>query len=336
MSKAVLLVNLGSPDSPSVPDVRRYLNEFLMDGRVIDVAWPLRRFIVGMILINRPKESAHAYQSVWLPEGSPLIVTSRKVQSLLQQRVSVPVELAMRYQNPSVPDVIKKLAGQGVTDLFMIPMFPHYAMSSYESAVEWVKKHVARLAPGMKLTVQPPYYNSPDYIAALGAVSAEALKTDHDHLLFSFHGVPERQIKKSDPSGCHCLTVPNCCEVASPAHQFCYRAQCFQTAKLMAEHCDLPKDKWSVSFQSRLGKDPWLKPFTDFELERLPKEGVKKLLIISPAFVSDCLETIEELGIRGKESFLGAGGESYQLIPCMNEHPKWISALENMVKKFGD
>jgi len=334
MSKAVLLVNLGSPDSPSVPDVRRYLNEFLMDGRVIDVAWPLRRFIVGMILINRPKESAHAYQSVWTPEGSPLVVTSRRVQSLLQQRVPVPVELAMRYQNPSVPDVVRKLARQGVTELFLLPLFPHYAMSSYETAVVWVQENVRKLAPQMKLTVQPPYYNHPDYIAALGAVSADAVKGDFDHLLISFHGVPERQIKKSDPTKSHCLAVPDCCEVASPAHEFCYRAQCFRTAKLLAQNLGLPREKWSVAFQSRLGKDPWLQPFTDMELERLAQSGVKKMLIMSPAFVSDCLETIEELGIRGKESFLQAGGESYTLIPCLNEHPMWIAALENMVKEF--
>jgi ferrochelatase len=334
MSKAVLLVNLGSPNSPSVPDVRRYLNEFLMDGRVIDVAWPLRRFIVGMILINRPKESAHAYQSVWTPEGSPLIVTSRRVQSLLQQRIKVPVELAMRYQNPSVPDAIKKLASQGVTELFLLPLFPHYAMSSYETAVVWVQENIRKHAPQMKLTVQPPYYNSPDYIAAVAAVSADAVKTEFDHLLISFHGVPERQIKKSDPTQCHCLTVPNCCEVASPAHEFCYRAQCYQTAKLLAQQLGLPKEKWSVSFQSRLGKDPWLQPFTDIVLEELGKSGVKKLLIISPAFVSDCLETIEELGIRGRDSFIGAGGQSYQLIPCVNEHPLWINALEKMVQRF--
>ncbi len=334
MSKAVLLVNLGSPDSPSVPDVRRYLNEFLMDGRVIDVAWPLRRLIVGLILINRPKESAHAYQSVWTEEGSPLIVTSRHVQTLLQKRVTLPVDLAMRYQNPGVPGVVRKLAAQGAKELLLIPLFPHYAMSSYESAVEWVKQHVARLAPGMTLKVQAPYYDAPDYIAALGAVSAEALQTDFDHLLFSFHGVPERQIKKSDPTKCHCLTVPNCCEVTSPAHAVCYRAQCFQTAKLMAAHCGLPADKWSVSFQSRLGRDPWLRPFTDYELDRLPKAGVKKLLIMSPAFVSDCLETIEELGIRGKETFLQAGGERYTLIPCLNEHPAWVAVLERMVKTF--
>jgi len=334
MSKAVLLVNLGSPDSPSVSDVRRYLNEFLMDSRVIDVAWPLRRFIVGMILINRPKESAHAYQSVWTKAGSPLIATSKNVQALLQKRVSVPVELAMRYQNPSVPDVVKKLVGRGVTELLLIPLFPHYAMSSYETAVVWVGDCLRKPAPQMKLTVQKPYYDSPDYITALGAVSADALKTDYDHLLFSFHGVPERQIKKSDPSKSHCLSFEGCCEAKSPAHEFCYRHQCFQTAKLLASWCGVPKNKWSVAFQSRLGRDPWLKPFTDHELERLPKAGVKKLVVISPAFVSDCLETIEEMGMRGKDTFLQAGGESYTLIPCLNEHPVWIAALENMVKPF--
>jgi len=334
MSKAVLLVNLGSPDSPSVPDVRRYLNEFLMDGRVIDTPWPLRRFVVGMILINRPKESAHAYQSVWTKEGSPLVVTSRNAQALLQKRVKVPVELAMRYQNPSVPDVVKKLAGQGVTELLLIPLFPHYAMSSYETAVVWVQENVAKFAPGMKLKVQKPYYDSPDYITALGEVSAPALKTDYDHLLFSFHGIPERHLRKSDPTKQHCLTFDKCCESKSPAHDFCYRHQCFQTATALAGWCGVPKGKWSVSFQSRLGRDPWLKPYTDFELERLPKEGVKKLVVISPAFVADCLETIEEIGMRGKESFLQAGGESYTLIPCLNEHPAWITALENMVKEF--
>ena len=334
MSKAVLLVNLGSPDSPSVPDVRRYLNEFLMDSRVIDVPWLLRRLIVGKILINRPRASAHAYQTVWTEKGSPLIVTSRNIQKLLQQRVNVPVELAMRYQNPSVPDVVKKMAARGVTELFVIPLFPHYAMSSYETAVIWVQDNVRKHAPKIRLTVQAPYYNAPDYITALAAVSADALKTDYDHLLFSFHGVPVRQIKKSDPTKCHCLTVPDCCEVDSPAHAFCYRAQCFKTARLMAAQCGLPANKWSVAFQSRLGKEEWLRPAADAELARLPGTGVKRLLIISPAFVSDCLETLEELGVAGKETFLQAGGASYTLIPCLNEHPAWITALENMVKPF--
>jgi ferrochelatase len=334
MSKAVLLINLGSPDSPGVPDVRRYLNEFLMDGRVIDVAWPLRRLIVGLILINRPKESAHAYQSVWTPAGSPLIVTNRRVQSLLQARVGIPVVLAMRYQNPSVPDVVRQLAGQGITDLLLIPLFPHYAMSSYETAVEWVRDCLKRWAPAMQLTVQPPYFNRPDYIGALAASAQEVLKGEFDHLLFSFHGVPERQIRKSDPTGRHCLTVPDCCSAPSEAHRFCYRHQCFETARLLSDRLGLPPTKWSVSFQSRLGRDPWLRPYTDFELERLPRSGVKKLLIICPAFVSDCLETIEEIGMRGKQTFLQAGGERYTMIPCLNEHPAWIEVLAGMVREF--
>jgi len=334
MSKAVLLVNLGSPDSPSVGDVRRYLNEFLMDGRVIDVAWPLRRLIVGMILLNRPKESAHAYQSVWTAEGSPLIVTSRNVKALLQARVNVPVELAMRYQNPGVPDAVKRMGSQGITDVLLIPLFPHYAMSSYETAVVWVRECVKRFAPRIRLTVQPPYFDRDDYIAALAASAGPALKQPFDHLLFSFHGVPERQIRKSDPTGHHCLRVADCCRVKSEAHPFCYRHQCFETARLLAARLGLPAGKWSVSFQSRLGRDPWLRPYTDFELVRLPAEGAKKLVIICPAFVSDCLETIEEIGMRGKDTFLEAGGESYTRIPCLNEHPAWIDVLQGMVHSF--
>ena len=336
MSKGVLLVNLGSPDSPSVPDVRRYLNEFLMDSRVIDVAWPIRRFVVGMILINRPKESAHAYEKVWLPDGSPLVVISKHVLTALRPRVKLPIELAMRYQNPTIDGALKTLAGQGVDDLLLIPLFPHYAMSSFETAVERVKEGVAKIAPGMRITVQPPFYRDPDFISALVASAEGYLKQGYDHLLFSYHGLPERHLKKSDPTGTHCLMSENCCEVASPAHATCYRAQCYQTTKAFVEKAGVPREKYSVSFQSRLGKDPWLKPYTDFEFERLAKEGVKKLLVICPAFVSDCLETIEEIGIRGRDTFLEAGGKEIERIPCMNEHPLWVEALEKMVKKFAE
>jgi ferrochelatase len=198
----------------------------------------------------------------------------------------------------------------------------------------WVQDTVKKLAPQMQVTVQPAYFDRPDYITAMAASAESSLRQDFDHLLFSFHGIPERHLKKSDPTGKHCLTVPNCCEVKSDAHPFCYRHQCFSTARLVAAKLGLTKDQWSVSFQSRLGRDPWLQPYTDFELERLPKDGVKKLLIICPAFVSDCLETIEEIGMRGRDSFMEAGGESYTMIPCMNENPAWIDVLENMVKPF--
>jgi ferrochelatase len=334
MSKAVLLVNLGSPDSPSVPDVRRYLNEFLMDARVIDTPWLLRRFIVGSILIRRPHEAARAYESIWTAAGSPLVATSRNVQLQLQTRLGVPVELAMRYQQPSIPDAIKSLAARGVDQLLLIPLFPHYAMSSYETAVVRVQEVARRLAPQMKITVQPPYGDAPDFIAAMVARASEYLQRDFDYFLFSFHGLPERHIKKSDPTHAHCLTVPDCCQTPSVAHQTCYRHQCHRTAEAFATAVRLPAGKWSVSFQSRLGKDPWLKPYTDFEFERLARAGVKRLLVTSPAFVADCLETLEELGIRGRKSFLAAGGQDFQVIPCLNEHPVWITVLENMARNF--
>ena len=334
MSKAVLLVNLGSPDSTSVPDVRRYLDEFLMDPRVIDVVWPLRRFIVSRILVTRPEESAPAYRSVWTKEGSPLIVTSRNVQKLLQQRVSIPVELAMRYQNPSIENAIRNLAAQGITDLFLIPLFPHYAMSSYETAVVRVQEVARKLASQMRVTVQPPYGDAPDFIAAMVASAKEYLDEGYDHLLFSFHGVPERQVKKSDPTGKHCLRVADCCKKPSVAHQFCYRHQCFRTAEEFVKAANVPEGKWSVSFQSRLLKDPWLAPFTDHRVVELAKSGVKKLFVMSPAFVSDCLETLEELRIRAKNDFLAAGGEAFVQIPCLNEHPMWIDVLERMVNNF--
>ena len=334
MSKAVLLVNLGSPDSPTVPDVRRYLNEFLMDERVMDLSWPMRRLVVGMILIKRPAESGHAYDKIWTKDGSPLVVYSKHVQAELQKRLSVPVELAMRYQNPSIESAVKKLATKGAKEVLLIPLFPHYAMSSYETAVVRVQELAVKFAPGMKITVQPPYYDSPDFIAALVGSASEFLRKDYDHLLFSYHGIPERHLHKSDPTGCHCLKVENCCEVASPAHATCYRAQCFATTRAFVKLAGIPEGKYSVSFQSRLGKDPWLKPYTDYELVRLAQEGKKRMMVICPAFVSDCLETIEEIGMRGCEDFMKASGKEYTRIPCMNEHPLWIKALENMANSF--
>ncbi len=335
MNKGVLLVNLGSPDSPCVADVRRYLREFLMDGRVLDAPWPVRFCIVHFaILPFRPKHSAEAYHKIWTPDGSPLVVTSRNVQAQLQQRVSVPVELAMRYQNPSIPQAVWNLAQKGVNDLLVIPLFPHYAMSSFETAVERVKKVVATLAPQIRLQTQPPYYEEPEYIAALVGSAQEHLQRGCDHLLFSFHGVPERHLRKSDPTGRHCLAAENCCTTPSPAHATCYRAQCFKTVAAFVKQAGVPEGKYSIAFQSRLGRDPWLKPYTDHELPRLAQNGVGKLLVMCPAFVSDCLETLEEIGLRGRETFLAAGGTEFALIPCLNEHPLWLAALEKMVDRF--
>jgi ferrochelatase len=333
--KGVLLVNLGSPDSPKTGDVRRYLREFLMDSRVLDAPYPIRFGVVhGMILPFRPKQSAEAYHKVWLPEGSPLIVTSKHVRQKLQARVSVPVELAMRYQNPSIQSALQKLIEGGVEELLLITLFPHYAMSSFETAVERVKELLARLAPKVSLKILPPFYNEPDYIEALVATAAPVLARGYDHLLFSYHGLPERHLRLSDTTGGHCLKSQDCCQTPSPAHATCYRAQGFQTVKSFVAKAAIPEGKYSVAFQSRLGRDPWLKPYTDHEIPRLAAAGVKRLAVMCPAFVTDCLETIEEIGMRGRESFLAAGGTELQLIPCLNEHPLWLDFLEKQVREF--
>jgi protoporphyrin/coproporphyrin ferrochelatase len=283
----------------------------------------------GLILPFRPRQSAEAYHTIWQPTGSPLIVTSRRVQAQLQQRVNVPVELAMRYQNPSIEHGLRQLLNRGVRRIHLIPLFPHYAMSSYETAVVRVQQVLRRLAAEVPLTVEPPYFEAPDYIAALVASAEPLLQAPYDHLLFSFHGIPERHLRKSDPTRSHCLGSPGCCDTPSPAQATCYRAQCFATVRAFTRQA--PVRAHSVAFQSRLGRDPWLRPYTDQELVRLAREGVRRLLVICPAFVADCLETIEEIGIRGRETFLEAGGAEFELIPCLNEHPAWIQALENRV-----
>jgi ferrochelatase len=329
----VLLINLGSPDSTSVPDVRKYLREFLMDPRVLDAPWPVRWCVVNLaILPRRPVQSAEAYEQIWTKEGSPLVVTSRNVQRELQRRcgTSAVVELAMRYQSPSIESAIGRLREQGITDLFVIPLFPHYAMSSFETAVVRAREVAARVAPGMKLKIAEPYFNDPAYIAALAASAADYLGAGYDHLLFSFHGLPERHMRKANPG--HCMASANCCEAPGPALRTCYRAQCFATVSAFVDAAGVPAEKYSVAFQSRLGREPWLKPYTDFELTRLAENGVKKLLVICPAFVSDCLETLEEIAMRGREIFLEAGGTDFDLIPCLNEHPRWLDALEQMVR----
>jgi ferrochelatase len=333
MKRGVLLVNLGSPDSPDVQDVRRYLREFLMDGRVLDVAYPVRFAIVHFaILPRRPGRSAEAYEKIWTDNGSPLVVTSRKVGRQLRDRLELPVEAAMRYGNPSIETVIRNLASESVTDLFVIPMFPHYAMSSYETAAERVRSVTARLAPEISLGMMDPYFDHPAYVEALVASAAPYLSAEFDHLLFSFHGIPERHLTTKNPKGC--LLMRDCCAQSDPAHTKCYRAQCFKTVERFVNLSAVPNGKYSVAFQSRLGREPWLKPHTDAVIPALARRGVRKLLVICPSFVADCLETLEEVALRGRDSFQAAGGPELSLIPCLNEHPLWLSALEQFVKEW--
>ncbi|EDY84210.1 ferrochelatase [Verrucomicrobiia bacterium DG1235] len=325
---AVLLVNLGSPDSTSTPDVRRYLREFLSDDRVLDTWKPLQQFVLNcFILPTRPKRSGEAYEKVWTDEGSPLIVTSKNLQKLVQAKVEPTVELAMRYGSPSIPDAIERMKGNGITNVYLVPLYPHYAMSSYETVVVKVMEEVAERAPEMKVTTLQPFYSEEAYIEALYQSAKPYLEDEYDHLLFSYHGIPNRHLNKADSSKGHCNVVKDCCTTCSPAHATCYRHQVTKTTELFVKRAGIPDDKWSISFQSRLGREPWLMPYTDKVLEELPQQGKNRLVVMTPAFVSDCLETLEEIAMEGKEEFLEAGGEKFSAVPCMNEHPAWIQYL---------
>lgn len=336
-STGVLLVNLGSPDSADVTDVRKYLAQFLMDKYVMDVSWPLRFLIVyGSILRKRPAESAKAYAAIWEADGSPLILHSRALQKQVASLLPFPVGLAMRYGRPSVSDGINELMAQsngGLRHLIVAPLYPHYAASSYETAVSEVRRTLKRKRLPLTMTVVPPFYNDEAYIRALQDSMASFLSPEIDHVLFSYHGLPERHLRKADPTAGHCLATPDCCSVASEAHKTCYRHQVFETTRLVVKKLSLPKEKYSVSFQSRLGRDPWLTPYTDVVLRELPKQGVKRLAVVCPAFVSDCLETLEEIKEVGKKTFLDAGGESFVYIPCLNEHPLWVGALAALINQ---
>jgi len=335
--RAVLIANLGSPDSTSIPHVRRYLREFLGDERVIDLPKPLRFLLLeAIILPTRPKKTAHAYSKVWTAAGSPLVATSESVRRKLSEKLGAqaPVHITMRYGNPSIASTVEALAEEGCTEVLLFPQYPHYAMASWETVVARIYEEAARQAPGMKVTCVQPFYGDADYIEMMLAVAAPALAKPYDHLLFSYHGIPERHLKKADSSHAHCLVVSDCCNTCAPAHATCYRAQCLRTTAEFARRGSLDPSKYSVSYQSRLAGEPWLQPFTDFELVRLPKAGVKRLLVICPSFLADCLETLEEIAMAGKETFLNAGGESFEKIVCPNDHPAFIDFLANRVQKW--
>lgn len=334
--KGVLLVNLGSPDSPTPKDVKPYLDEFLMDERVIDVPLWLRNIIVrGIILRTRPKKSAEAYQKIWWEEGSPLIVISERFTQKVKQQTQIPVALGMRYGSMTIKKAMEELHAKGVDEVLLVPLYPHYAMSSFETVVVKAMQVKDEFFPDMAITTLPAFYKNADYIEVLSKSIAEGLKDfEYDHILFSYHGIPERHIKKSDPTKFHCKIDGNCCKTNSVAHHSCYRHQCFEMTERVKQNLGLSNDKVSLSFQSRLPNDPWLKPYTDYEFERFPKEGIKRLAVITPAFVADCLETLEEIAMEGKHQFQEAGGEDYKHIPCLNDNQDWVDVMVKWIKDW--
>lgn len=336
MKKGVLLVNLGSPDSPTPEDVKPYLSEFLMDERVIDVPFWLRTFIVkGIILNTRPKASAEAYQKIWWEEGSPLIVISERLQEKIQKRTELPVALAMRYGSLTIQKGLQELVDKGVQEVFLMPLYPQFAMATTETILVLAEEIRKEHFPNLKISDLKAFYNREDYLDVLSNSIGGFLKNKkYDHLLFSYHGVPERHIRKRDITKSHCKIDKSCCVTPSPAHEYCYRHQCLEVTRLVAEKLDLKPGTYSTSFQSRLGVDPWLQPPTDLTIERLGKKGVENLAVVTPAFVSDCLETLEEIAMEGEEIFHEVGGKEFTTVPCLNDADEFVTLLSNWINEW--
>ena len=336
MKKGVLLVNLGSPDSTNPKDVKKYLDEFLMDPRVIDVPrWARILLVRGIILNTRPKKSAEAYSKIWWEEGSPLIVLSERLQKKVASKVNIPVALAMRYGSMTLKKGLQALVDQGVDEVLTIPLYPQFAMATTETIDVRVEELKNEFFPQLKISSMPAFYNRPDYVKVLSNSIGEKLNgLDYEHLLFSYHGVPERHIRKSDVTQSHCKIDGSCCQTPSEAHTFCYRHQCYETTKNVAEKLQLKEGTYSTTFQSRLGFDPWLQPYTDRTIERMGKAGIKKLAVVTPAFVSDCLETLEEIAMEGEEIFEEVGGKQFTTIPCLNDRDEFATLLANWIEQW--
>ena len=331
--KGILLVNLGPPESPEPQDVKKYLGEFLMDERVIDVPlWARNLLVKGIILNTRPKVSAKAYKKIWWKEGSPLIVLSERLKTKIQKQTKSPVALAMRYGSMTIKKGMQELVDKGVDEILIFPLYPQFAMATTETILVLAEKIQKQHFPNVTLESVPAFYNKPDYIEVLSNNIAKYLEAvKYEHLLFSYHGIPERHIRKRDITKSHCKIDGSCCSTPSKAHEFCYRHQCLEVTRLVAEKLNLEEGTYSTSFQSRLGFDPWLQPYTDRTIERLGKEGVKNMAIVTPAFVSDCLETLEEIAMEGEENFHEMGGKQFTTIPCLNDDDDFVNLLANWI-----
>ena len=319
-TRGVLLANLGSPAGCDTRSVRRYLNEFLMDPHVLDVPWPLRRLIVSaFILPTRPRRSAAAYRSIWRDEapGSPLVHHTEALAARLRALTPHMVTAGMRYGRPSLADAVHAL--RSVDEIFLVPLYPQHADSTRTTTITRV-----RSLADMPVRVMPPFFRDAAFIDGMAARIRAAREPD-DHVLFSYHGLPERHLTKADPTGSHCLRADDCCEVASSAHDTCYRHQCQETTSALVAKLGL--EHHSMSFQSRLGRLPWLRPYTDEVLAALPGRGVRRVTVACPSFTADNLETLEEIGMRGRETFLTAGGTAFRLVPCLNDDPDWARAI---------
>jgi ferrochelatase len=339
----VLLINLGTPDEPTPKAVGRFLREFLMDGFVLDVPAPFRWFLVNLLIVpRRRKRSAGLYQKIYSEQGSPLLFHTRNLATEVTAHLSSKdhqyvVEFGMRYGSPSIASSLAKLRAANVARICVLPLYPQYAESSFETAVVETKRRARELGCADRLSFLPPFYAEPAFIKACTHQVSDYLKEQSpDHIVFSFHGVPVRHIKRLDQSRRHCLVKPDCCDGIGPINENCYRAQCVITARAIAQQLGLDKDSYTVSFQSRFGRAEWVGPATEDVLRNLAGHGVKSVAVFSPSFVADCLETLEEIAIRGRKLFLEAGGDELTLIPSLNTHPVWIEAVTNWIVELSN
>ncbi len=333
-----LLVNLGTPDSPSVGDVRHYLREFLSDPRVIDLPAPARRALLELVILPfRPRRSAAQYASIWREDGSPLRVFSEAIRAGVECALGPDfrVALAMRYGRPSIDAAVERLLGDGVERVVVVPLFPQYSSAATGAALERALAALARRTNVPAVSTVTSFFDHPAFVGALAHVTREALADfAADHLLLSFHGLPERQIRASDPSGRHCLARADCCAAIGADNRDCYRAQCFATSHALARALGLAADRWSVAFQSRLGRAPWISPATDRVLPELAARGVRRLAVACPSFVADCLETLEEIGVRAREQWRALGGEELRLVPCVNDDARFVAGVAELVREL--
>lgn len=304
----------------------RYLDEFLMDPYVVDIPFPFRWLLVRSIVPKRRQASSELYKKVWSPRGSPLLLHSEDLTSKVKDKWDGPVELAMRYGEPGVFEGLERLKEAGADRIIAFPLYPQYSLAATESSKVAVKRAAGEL--GLPVSVVEPFYQSPYYLNAVAEVSAPYLKKKvYDFVLFSFHGLPERQVRKTDPTRGHCLKSDACCDIPNAANVNCYRHQCYMTAKWLAERLHINPLRYAVAFQSRLGRTPWIRPYSDQFYETFPQRGIKRLMVLCPSFVADCLETVEEVEIRGSKQFKEAGGEALTLVPSLNATDAWAEAV---------
>ena len=335
--KGVLLMNVGTPDEPTVPSVKTYLREFLLDPDVIDIPAPLRHLLVrGIILRTRPKKIAPLYKKIWMDDGSPLRVYSKRVtDNLTELNQEIDFEFGMRYGNPSIRQGLEQLKSRGVEELLLLPMFPHYAQATTESSLKQAHRQLASM-DWQPTLLEMGHFDTAEEFITPRADSIRPHLDDDTHLLFSYHGLPVSHVRRIDSSKNHCQAVDDCCSVSCDANSLCYGHHCFNTTMAVVDRLDLPPDRWSLSYQSRLGPVKWLEPSTMNMVETLVKKGVEKLAIVAPAFLADGLETLEELDIGIREHFIEQGGKQLTVINCLNDDEQWIKGLEQLIRKEFD